>query len=502
MASVKERIIKNSFWSFSSAMINRFGGLVFTIILTRFLLPEGFGIYSLVLSTAMIFYTFTELGTNKAITRYISHSLEKDKEKIPAYYNYLFKIKFCLSSAAAISLFLLSYPIAFYFYKNPLLFLPLIVSSFYIFVMAIETFYLSMFYSVEKAEFATISYSLEEVLKICFVVLIFCFIASSHYIVAIFSSYVLILSFLLFFNVHYLKKLLPEIYLKPKVEIDKKRVRRFVGILTIATISGVFFSYIDSVMIGFFISPEFVGYYRAAYSLVFGIAGILSFPSVVLLPYFTKLNKESVSRVFNESFRLLSVFSIPSLFGLIILGRYFIVLFFGDPFLPAYLPLSFLAILIFPVVSISLFLSLFSAKEKPEIFAKLIVMASLMNIVLNLLLIKCLLPISPEWATAGAAIATTFSWLFYLFAFVYSSRKKLDLEISLKPIVKPILASIVMSFFMIFSMKIIGDMNIFWGIFEISLGMFVYLIMILLIKGITIKDISLFKILLSRKKSS
>jgi O-antigen/teichoic acid export membrane protein len=211
MESLKKRIVKNSFWSFSSSIINRIGALVFTIILTRFLMPEGFGVYSIVLSTAMIFYTFTDVGINQAATRYLAYALENEKDKVSAYYSYLLRLKFFLSITVAFLLFLLAYPITFYFYKNPVLFVPLLVAAFYILILAFETFYMSLFYSVEKAEFVAIRYFLEEVLRITFALLVFAFVASTAYrVVGVFATYVVISLFLLLFNVYFLKKLLPK----------------------------------------------------------------------------------------------------------------------------------------------------------------------------------------------------------------------------------------------------------------------------------------------------
>ncbi len=505
MESLKKRIVKNSFWSFSSSMINRVGALVFTIILTRFLLPVGFGVYSIVLSTAMIFYTFTDIGINQAATRYLAYSLEKEKKKVSAYYSYLLKLKFSLSIVAASLLFLLAYPIAFYFYKNPVLFVPLLIAAFYIFLLAFETFYMSLFYSVEKAEFVSIRYFLEEMLRITLALVVFAFVASTSYrVVGIFATYVVISFFVLLFNFYFLKKLIPQLNLKTNEEIDKKKVRRFVSLLTIATISGVFFSYIDSIMLGFYLQPEYVGYYRAAYSLVFGIAGFFGFPGVVLLPYFTKLKKNQVSGIFSGAFRFLAILSVPCIFGLVILGRYFVVLFFGYPFLPAVLPLYSLSLLIFPIVSVSLFLSLFSAQGRPGIFAKLILITSALNVMLNFILINAFLRLaeinSSGWATAGAGIATTFSWLFYLFAFKFVSKRKLNLKISFTPLIKPVIASVVMSGCLLFSLTFIGDMNVFWGVFEILLGMVSYGVAMVLLKGITIKDLNLLKVLMGNER--
>ena len=75
--SFKKNLLKNASWGFASSLANRAGGLIFTIILARFLLPEKFGIYSIVLSVSMLFFTFADLGVNSTFVRYISLALQK-----------------------------------------------------------------------------------------------------------------------------------------------------------------------------------------------------------------------------------------------------------------------------------------------------------------------------------------------------------------------------------------------------------------------------------------
>jgi len=500
-SSLKESLIKNSFWSFLSSVFNRVGALIFTIVLTSFLLPEGYGIYSIVLSVAMLFYTFTELGTNTAISRYISYALAKDRKEVAAYHRYLLKIKLLLAFIASFLLFILAYPISYYLFKNSALFLPLLVSSFYIFIMALETFYLNIFYAIEKSEYTTLRYSLDQVLRITLSLLVFYFIASSYRILGLFAMFALITLFLLFLNLFYLRRLLPEMFKKQDAKIDKKRIVKFVSSLTIASISNAFFSYIDAVILGIFLVPTFVGYFRVSYSLVLGVSGILGFPGIILMPFFTKLEKSRKSSVLNQVLRVMAIISIPSIFGLIILGRYIVRLFFGYPFLNATLSLYFLSLLIFPSVFIIILSPFFLAEERSGMFARIIVATSIVNLLLNLLFIQLFLMISPLWATAGAAIATTTSWFFYLFAFVYLARKKLGVKISFRPVIKPLISSIIMSLFLLVSLSLIKDMTLILGIFELLLGMLVYLVSMVLLKGITTKDLNLLKILVSNEKN-
>ena len=71
-------VIKNSGYMFLSNLILKFGGLIFTIIIARILLPELFGIYSLVLSIITIFIVFANLGIDDTLLRYSSLFIGKN----------------------------------------------------------------------------------------------------------------------------------------------------------------------------------------------------------------------------------------------------------------------------------------------------------------------------------------------------------------------------------------------------------------------------------------
>jgi O-antigen/teichoic acid export membrane protein len=494
---LKEQVIKNSFWAFASSLINRLGALIFTIILARFLLPEGFGLYSIVLSTAMIFYTFADLGINSTMIRYVSHALANNKKKVYAYHRYLLKVKFFLTLAVSSALLVLSYPLALYVFKNSALFVPFITAAFYIFVLSFDTFYTSFFYTIEKVQYVSFKESLSQILRIVFALVVFYVLASSYYVTGIFVSLALISLFLVVFVLYYLKKLIPEAFLYPGkgIRIDKVRILKFAGFLTIASISTIFFSYIDSIMLGMFLKPEFVGFYRAAFSLVSGVSGIILAPAVILLPMFTKLKKSKTENALSQIFKYLTIFAVPAAFGLLILGKYFVRFFYDYSYIPAALPLYFLSFLIIPVVYVSVFLPLFSAREKPQIFAKIIVAVSILNIILNYILIKALLPVSSIWATAGASIATLTSWIFYLIAVVYVSKKELGIAVSFKHLIKPFIASIIMSGAVLYTMTFFKDMTFISGTFEILLGALVYFGALFLIGGIKREDFELVKLL-------
>ncbi len=496
--SLKKRLVKNSFWNFISLSINRIGALIFTIILARFLMPERYGIYSLVLSTTMIFCTFADLGINRALTKYISSSLVKNRKKIPVYYRYLLKMKLILSLGVSILLLILAYPLSFYIFKNSALFLPFLVAAFYVFILSLDGFYTQIFYSIEKNQYVSFKESITQILRVLSALIVFYFITASYHIIGIFFSLILIHLFILFLTLFYLKKLIPDLHRKSDVKINKRKTQNFIGFLTIASISTIFFSYVDSLMLGLFLSPEYVGYYRAAFSLVFGISALIAFPNAILLPIYSKINKFETEKVLNKTLHITIILAIPASFGFLVFGKYIIRFFYGFSYLSSVLPLYFLAFLIMPMVCIGNFVLFFSAKEKPQIFAKLIIITSILNILLNLILIKSLLIISPLWATAGAGIATVVSWHFYFLISFYISKKRFNLNISLKSIIKPLIASLIMVGILFYLLSFIKEMTIILGIFLMLLALLIYFILMILIKGIIKEDLDMFKILIRR----
>jgi len=72
--------IKNSFYQFSTNFVAKIGGLFFTIILARLLMPELFGLYSLAIATIFIFISFTDLGIGSAIITFVSRYLSRGRK--------------------------------------------------------------------------------------------------------------------------------------------------------------------------------------------------------------------------------------------------------------------------------------------------------------------------------------------------------------------------------------------------------------------------------------
>jgi len=492
--SLTQLTLKNSFWLFAVNLINKLGSMIFTIILIRILLPADFGIYNLALSIALILITFADLGINITLVRYFAFSIGKGKnQEAAAYFRFLFKIKFVLTLILSAIILIISYPLSIHIFKKPELFYPLLISGFYVFVLSIEGFLSSYFYAIKKVNLISVREAIVQILKISLLILIFFLIPSKHYL----SSIILAITFtylcLIFFNLYYISKFSPFLFKKSQSLINKKEVIRYLIFTTIAAISTIFYGYIDTIMLGLFLpDASYIGFYRAAFALVFGIAVILSFGNI-LLPIFSQLNNRMTKIAFAKTTRYLFMISIPAAFGLMSLGNYFIRAIFGYEYLSASILLAILSFLIIETALNSLFVSTFQAKGVPERITIPLIVSAVLNILLNIILIKALMPYSLLMATAGAAIATIISRYFYLFILAFYLKKDFNLDLNFKSSIKPIISSIVMILFLIILKNIFTDINLYNGLFLVLTGAIVYLVMMIILKGITKEDFTIAK---------
>ena len=143
--------LKNSSYNLLAVFVLKFGGLIFTIIIARLLLPELFGIYALTLSILTIFLVFTDLGTNKTFLRYFSDALGKRKVgKARTYLKYLLRIKFVLVFVTVVALFFLSKFLAYDFYNKPLLFYPLLFACLFVLTESLKDFIGNIFVATKN----------------------------------------------------------------------------------------------------------------------------------------------------------------------------------------------------------------------------------------------------------------------------------------------------------------------------------------------------------------
>jgi len=420
--------IKNSSYQLTTTIIAKIGSLLFTIILARMLMPELFGLYSLALGTIIFFGSFSDFGIGTALVVFVSKALsKKDFKKAKAYYQGLLKYKIYLLAISSFILLSLAYFISNYYYNKPI-FYALLAGGLYLPIGGILGYFEGTLITINIFKYSTIKEIIFQILRLSLVpvgiLYLFKINLNPSLVVA---GIIFILTFcyaiaLIFIKINLTKK---ASFLKVKVRKlttnEKSKIKKFVLPLSVTALSGMFFGYIDTLMLGHYVGSAYIGYYGAAFGLIGAASALLSFIPAAVFPIFSRLKEKSLERMFKKIRKVIILISILAAIFTFFLAKY-ILLIYGQEYLPATIILQIFSILIIILPLIGLYNSYFVSQEKTKLVAKLLVVSTLINILLNWAFISYGLQFGMMQSVLGAAIATIISRVFYLGGLMFWNR--------------------------------------------------------------------------------
>jgi len=423
--------IKNSILQFSTSLVAKGGALIFTIILARILMPELFGLYSLALATILLFASFADLGLNQTLIKFVSNFVGKKKfKKAKDYTAYLFKIRRWSILIICLILIASSRFIAANYYQKPL-FLALIAGVLYILFASLVSFTLSIFQAFNNFKyplFREIFFQISRLIIVPVVILFILKASLSNELILFFIMLVLSLVYLLnlVFSIWLMKrkKNFLEKEKSSKLSLkEKRKIKKFILPLSITVFSGIFFGYIDMLMLGRFVSGEYLGFYQVAFSLITSASAIIAF-AVVFFPIFSRLKGKKLEIAFSKSVRINSLISLLAIIFTILLASFIINIIFGNEYSSSTLLLRVLSPLLLSFPLIALYSSYFISQGKPKVVAKLLIFSTLVNIILNYIAIMTLLNYGSYAVVLGVSISTVISRYLYLGSLIIWKKRK------------------------------------------------------------------------------
>jgi O-antigen/teichoic acid export membrane protein len=239
------------------------------------------------------------------------------------------------------------------------------------------------------------------------------------------------------------------------------------------------FYYISTVMIGFMRGNEEVGYYNAAYKVIFlfivfiGVYHDAIFPSI---SYYSRNSLEQLKKLLSVTQRLMIILVVPLATGSIVLARPLMHTLYGTKYDDG---IGVFKILIFAVVIIYINTAYsrgLLAAKKEKWFAAGVALPAFVSILLNFILI-------PRLGLQGAAIANVLSEASG-FVVMYVGFRKIMHVPFLPYIYKPLFASLIML------VSLYCGLNLFhWNFFLLAgAGFLVYGTVLYLIRGVTKED--------------
>jgi len=475
--SLKTEIAGNNIIFTAGNLIAAVIAFVTSILLARYLGPEGFGLYSMVLVVSGIFIVFTDFPTGSAITRFSSFFLGKKQiGKIKMLIKYLLKLRIISTVSIGMILILLPSQISIYIFNKPGIDFVILASGILILTNSFIEFSIGFFNGVGAFRKIVTIRIVEKINKFVFPIAFV--LIGMGYLGAIFGILVASLMALLLVVGIWLKKYI--FIFRTKVStIDKKMIWEFGLWSFISAVAITLFSMVDSFMISVLGTVPEVGFYRIAVTWTYTITTLIPLSGFVMYSYFSrKQKKQYLSNIFSSSLFYTSMMVFPLSFLLSAFAGPIIEIFYGQSYIQSANVLTILGLSAIPLVIGAVIIAYFSGINRPDITTKIVSFSLIINAVLNYVLII-------NMGIIGAAIATLIALIVEIVIMFVVVAKITGVTCKFAYLYKPLLASCIMYYITTFFVASNLLELIVYGI----ISALIYIGIMLLIRGMGMKDI-------------
>jgi O-antigen/teichoic acid export membrane protein len=462
-----QRILKNFLSLAFANVFTNLLGVVTVAYLARILGPGDFGKINFALATVGYFAILAHFGLNTIGAREVARC----REKINYYVSNILTLKLCLGIIAYLLLLI------FVFFVNQ----PLEI-KYLTFLYGITIFTANVlpfdwvFQGIEKMEYIGMSVILQ---ALSYLGLILLLVKSDKqlFLIPCILVFAQLLAVIFLFIVYVLK--FPSIKLKVDLNSWRTLLKQAIpiglsGMMTIIILNT------SILMLGFIRSVEEVGYFAAAYKIVWMFIGISVGFVVAVFPVMSsyyKTSSESFNRLLYYIFKLITMVGLPAVLGITILAKPIINLIYVAKF---YKSIVILQILIWNVLlafAHTIFSHALWAMDRQSKVLKITTIQAIAIVLFNLILILI-------FGAVGAGIAIVAAGVLAFFLYYYEIKKITSVGLY-RLMLKPICASLGMSLFLYLFLN--------WNLFVlIFLGGIVYFALLYIFKGLQEEDLEIF----------
>lgn len=263
----------------------------------------------------------------------------------------------------------------------------------------------------------------------------------------------------------------------PKIKIVFVHFKKNL-ILFIPQISISIYSMLDRTMIGLLYKDiSEVGFYSQAHRFVDILLVFITTIGTVMLPNIVKKasdNRKAIE-ITNLTFKIALFLSIPISVGCISISPFFISWFLPIEFKKVIYIICILSpIITFVAASNVLGVQFLITINEHKKFAFSVIVGSIMNIIINLFLIK-------RWGAYGAALASVVTEFIVFFIQYLYVRKVFNFNGCLIKLIKYLIVSIIMGIIVLFIGYILGG-NLITNIIQVIIGFILYMVILYILK--------------------
>jgi O-antigen/teichoic acid export membrane protein len=427
------RVAKNTAVLLTSQAIGKILHFVLVIFVARYLGAAAFGKYAFAISFTILFSVLADMGLNILITREIA----RDKSKADIYLGTALIIKAIL---ALITLVAIIMAVNLMHYPSDTI-IVVYIAAFALMLNTLASTLATVYQAFERMEYGAMVNVSVGALALGLTLLA---ISLGYGLYEIMIVYLLQSIANLALNAFIVLKKLA----KPKFVLDRKLGFNLLKAAIPMGLAGIFVTIyyrIDTVMLSAMKGDVVVGWYNAAYNLIFGLMFIPAAFNTAIFPVLSRLRTTSMNSlrmVYERSFKYLFCVGLPIAVGVTLLAKRIILPLYGEEYINAAEALQILIWALFFIFVNGFLNSMLVATDQQKRMAYIVAGAAILNVILNVFLI-------PALSYKGAAIATVSAEVSY---FVFSSLV-LSKSIAPSPLFKvykrPLLAILIMGAFIV-----------------------------------------------------
>ncbi|MBT4165939.1 flippase [archaeon] len=482
-------IAKSSFILFLFIIFSKIITLLYRIVISG-ISPEVYGLFSLAVMVSGWIIAFASLGLLGGVIRYAAYYRgKKEINKI----NYLIKISLTASLISSILggilLFILAEFISIQIFNKPDLIIYLKGFSLVIPLTILSGIFLSIIQAFEKVKtYSFLRNVLDNSIKLLVLIILITIGLKTKAVIISYISGMLIVSIIAFYIC---KHKIPALFQKHKLDKKtknkiKKELLSYSWPLIFTGLVAFIFSWLDLFAIGYFIEDVAqAGIYSAAVPL----AALMAIaPSLFIQLFFPLITKEFAKRD-NKVIREMSkqigkwilIINLPFLILILLFPGAIINLFFKPEYLAASQSLRFLAIGMFFYSIFIVSENLLSMAGKSKIVLSNIIIASILNLILNFLLV-------PKYGINGAAFATMMTYILWSFLSLAQAHNKTKIIPVKTKMLIILIISTIPTIILFYTKKIIPPNSITLAL-QTSLFLLIYILLIFTTKSLDKNDL-------------
>ena len=421
--TVSKQLVSRFKSEFTGRLIAMVSSGLLMVVLARILGPTEYGLLFLAISIFGVLGIGSKLGIAKSCARYVTEYKQTDPSQIPHILriSMLFNIGTILVVGLGLSIgyrhlsAVLGEPSLIPFLLLGVLFLPL---------EALATFTRLVLQGFEKIKFAATLHAVNRVSRLVFAVgfVVLGFGAIGALVGYILSFVVVVLPGLWivyrrFYRGHAAATMEPGL---------RRRIGEYTVPLTATSTANVLDKRVDTILIGFFLTPVAVAYYELSKQIIEFLETPVSALGFTLSPSFGAQkadgNIDRAARVYEEALVHSLLLYIPAAAGLVLVAEPTLGLVFGDEYLGAVTVLQVLSLYVIlqAITKITSNGLDFLGRARDRSIVKGI--TAVLNVGLNVVLI-------PQYGVVGAAIATVVTYSMYTAANVFIIHQEFGLRL-------------------------------------------------------------------------